>query len=153
MDRPTFPTVIPREHGLIVAIDKTDLPDTWPEFVTKLGSFILDTCDAEPTAFKATMQEFKNYLIGVYAAIEKYDEAASDDKPVPDWYQEIGACWTKDEDDQDWLCGMLDQIINKGCTEEVELKCNLLMTLLMAPWPGFFDEMITQVDEYLLITK
>lgn len=154
MTKPTFPSIMPREHGLVVSIDKSDLPDTWPNLMIKIGGYILDACDTEPKAFRIAMQSLAEYLEKAYEAIEKYDEDFGDGSDrVPAWYEEIGACWTKDEDDSDCLVGILEQTVNRGCTTEVELKCNLLLTLFLAPWPDFIDEMCTQISEYMLIAK
>lgn len=149
MNKPEFPEIMPREFGLQITLTKEDLPCDWPEYVAKLGGYIMDSCDAEVESFKLAMTKFRDYLMGVSSAIEEYDSDFGDDKPVPEWYPEIGSGWLKDEDEEDWLNSALDSILMKGVSAELELKCNLLLALLDGPWPDFIDDLINLIDDYL----
>ena len=150
MNEPTFPTIPPREYGIQVNVTAADLPDDWCAFLIKLGTAILNLCHEEPAAFQIQVKSLRDYLVELQKAIKLYDDKAGQEDPsVPAWYEEIGAAWRKECDDDSCLADILGRVFDLDISKELSLKCCLLLNMLELDWPDFIRANTADINQYL----
>ena len=150
MNEPVFPSIAPREVGIQLNLTYEDLPEDWCEFLIKLGKHILNLCHEEPAAFQIQIKEFRDYLMQLQEAITLYEEKAGQEDPtVPAWYEEIGAAWRKECDEDSWLSDVLGRVCDYTKSKELELMADLLLNMLQLDWPDFVEVNIADINQYL----
>ena len=150
MNAPEFPTITPREVSIQINITDKDLPDDWCDFLITLGKYILNLCHEDPAAFQIQVKKLRDYLVTLQEAITLYEEKAGQEDPtVPAWYEEIGAAWRKECDEDSWFSDVLCRVCDYTKSKELELKADLLLNILQLDWPDFVEINIFDINQYL----
>ena len=148
MEEPKLPTLPHGMTGMEITIKPKDLPETWPDFVTNLGTYILQMYGVNDDDFNKMVDGLLTYLKGMDEAITLYDEDAWDDKDtVPEWYKNLDG-WKKEDETDHWIEEALEVMLNMTIHKWTSLKVNLLLNLFQLPWPDFIGACIEDIERY-----